>query len=52
MIMEYQKTINFLCDTTNNSSKIRTRNSVEINEDSRRTLNLNLNLTLNLKFQW
>ena len=51
MIMEYQKPINFLCDTTNNLSKIRTRNCVEINEDSRRTLNLNINLTLHLKFQ-
>ena len=33
--MEYQKLINFLDDTTNQPSKFRTRNWVEINDESR-----------------
>ena len=32
--MEYQKIINLLDDTTNQSSKFRTRNWVEINDES------------------
>ena len=33
--MEYQKIINLLDDTTNQPSKFRTRNSVEINYESK-----------------
>ena len=33
--MEYQKIINLLDDTTNQPSKFRTRNWVEINDESR-----------------
>ena len=32
--MEYQKIINFLGNTTNQSSKFRTRKCVEINDNS------------------
>ena len=35
--MEYQKIINLLDETTNQSSELRTRNWVEINDESRRT---------------
>ena len=39
--MEYQKIINLLHDTTNKPSKFRTRNWVEINDESRGTYNAN-----------
>ena len=39
--MEYQKMINLLDDTTNQPSKFRTRNWVEINDESRGTYNAN-----------
>ena len=39
--MEYQKTINFLDDTKNQPSKPRTRNWVEINDESGRAYNFN-----------
>ena len=35
--MEYQKITNLLDNTSNQSSKFRTRNSVEINDESRAT---------------
>ena len=35
--MEYQETINFLANTQNEPSKFRTRNWVEINDESRGT---------------
>ena len=38
--MEYRKIINFLDDTTNEASKFRTRNCVEINDKSRGTYNV------------
>ena len=41
MIMEYQKIINLLDDTTNQLSKFRTRNWVEINDESRGVYNYN-----------
>ena len=39
--MEYQKLINFLDNTLNQPSKLRTKNWVEINDDSRGTYNTN-----------
>ena len=39
MIMEYQKIINLLGDTTNEQYKFRKRNQVEINDKSRKTYN-------------
>ena len=39
--MEYQKIISLLNDTKNQPSKFRTRNWVEINDESRRTYNTN-----------
>ena len=39
--MEYQKIINSLDDTPNQPSKFRTKNWVEINDDSRGTYNTN-----------
>ena len=44
--MEYQKTINLLDDTSNHASKFRTRNWVEINDDSWETHKNN-----NIKFK-
>ena len=41
MIMEYQKTINLLDDTTNQPFRFGIRNWVEINEESRGTFNAN-----------
>ena len=35
MIVEYQKIINLLDNTSNKSSKVRGKNWVEINDDSR-----------------
>ena len=39
--MGYQKVINLLDNTPNQPSQFRTRNSVEINDDVRRTYNTN-----------
>ena len=39
--MEYQKIINLINDTTNQPSKFRTKNWVEINHESRGTFNVN-----------
>ena len=38
--MEYQKIINFLQNTSNQQSKFRTKNWVEVNDESRRNLEL------------
>ena len=38
--MKYQKTINLLDNTTNQSSKFRTRNWIKIIDESRRTCNV------------
>ena len=39
--MEYQKIANLIDDTSNQPSKIRTRNWVEINDESRGAFNIN-----------
>ena len=39
--MEYQEIINLLDNTSNQPSKFRTRNWLEINDESRRTCNVN-----------
>ena len=39
--MEYQKIINLLDNTSNQSFEFRTKNGVEINNDSRGTYNTN-----------
>ena len=39
--MEYQKIANLIDDTSNQSSKFRTRNLVEINDESRGAYNVN-----------
>ena len=39
--MEYQKTANLIDDTSNQPSKFRTRNWVEINDESRESYNVN-----------
>ena len=39
--MEYQKIANLIDDTTNQPSKFRTRNLVEINDESRGAYNVN-----------
>ena len=44
--MAYQKIINLLDDTTNQPSKFRTRNWVEINDESKEDITI---LTLDLK---
>ena len=44
--MEYQKIINLLDDTTNQPSKVRTRNWFEINDESRGTYNFNNDIKL------
>ena len=41
MIVEYQKIINLLDNTSNKSSKVREKNWVEINDDSRGQYNSN-----------
>ena len=46
IIMAYQKIINLLDDTTNQPSKFRTRNWVEINDESKEDIII---LTLDLK---
>ena len=48
--MEYQKTINLLHDTTNQPSKFRTRNWVELYDESRGAYN-NENNNINIKFK-
>ena len=40
-MMEYQKIANLIDDASNQPSKFRTRNWVEINDESRRTYNVN-----------
>ena len=60
--MEYQKIINLLDDTTNRPSKFRTRDWVEINDESQGVYNndndddknnmIVIILILNLKLQW
>ena len=44
--MEYQKIINLLGDTANQSSKFRTRNEVEINDESRGTQDANSDIKI------
>ena len=44
--MECQEIINWLDDTMNQPSKFRTRNWVEVNDESRRTYNANSNTRL------
>ena len=44
--MEYQKVTNLLDNTSNQPSKFRTRNWVEINDDSRRGYNFNSQIKL------
>ena len=46
--MEYQKIINLLDDTTNQPSKFKTRNCVEINDESRETYDCNSDIKLKL----
>ena len=41
MIMEHQKIINFLDNTRNPPTKLRSKNQVEINDDSHGTYNTN-----------
>ena len=60
--MEYQKIINLLDDTTNRPSKFRTRDWVEINDESRGAYNndndddennmMVIILISNLRLQW
>ena len=45
--MEYQKIANFIDDTSNQPSKFRTRNWVEINDDSRGAYNVNSQIKFN-----
>ena len=42
--MEYQKIINFLDNTPNQPTKFRTKNRIEINDDSHETYKIKLNL--------
>ena len=44
--MEYQKIANLIDDTSNQPSKFRTKNWVEINDESRRTYNVNSQIKL------
>ena len=44
--MEYQKVINLLDVTPNQPTKFRTKNLVEINDDSRGTYNTNCQINL------
>ena len=46
--MEYQKPIDLLDNTINQPSEFKTRNLLEINDESWRTYNVKLNL----KLQW
>ena len=47
--MEYQKIVNLLDNTPNQSTKLRTKNWVEINDDSRGTYNTNSQIKLKLR---
>ena len=47
--MEYQKVANLLDNTSNQLSKFKTRNWVEINDESKGTYT---GTVLNLKLQW
>ena len=40
--MEYQKIANLIDDTSNKPSKFRSKNSVEVNDESRGTYNVNV----------
>ena len=42
--MEYQKIINLLENTTNQATKFRTKNWIEISDDSRGTYNTNIQI--------
>ena len=43
--MEYQKIANLIDDTSNQHSKFKTKNGVEINDESRETYNVNSQIT-------
>ena len=47
--MEYQRIVNLLDNTPNQSTKLRTKNWVEINDDSRGTYNTNSQIKLKLR---
>ena len=47
--MEYQKTINLLGNTPNQTTKFRIKNWVKINDDERGTYNLMVKLNLKLQ---
>ena len=49
MIMEYQKIINLLDNTPNQPSKFRTKNWVEITDDSLGTYNTNSQIKFKIK---
>ena len=52
--MEYRKIINLLDNASNQASKFRTKNWVEINDESRETYNINSQIkfkTIILKLQ-
>ena len=49
IIMEYQKIANLLDNTSNQPSKSRTKNWVEINDESRGTYNANTQIKLKTK---
>ena len=49
MIMEYQKVENLTDDPLNQSSKFKTKNWVEINDESRRTYNVKSQSNLKLQ---
>ena len=46
--MEYQKIANLIDDVSNHLSKFRTKNWVEINDESRGTYNVNSQIKLKL----
>ena len=51
--MEYQKIINLLDNTSNQPSTLRTKNWVEINDESRGTYNTNSQIKLaKFYFMW
>ena len=47
--MKYQKIINLLDNTPNQPTKFRTKNQVEINDESRRTYNSNDQIRFNFQ---
>ena len=49
--MKYRKIINLLENTPNQSSKFRTKNWVQINDDSRGTYNTNSQFKLKLQIK-